>query len=138
MTHNLNVVHRPGLKHKNADALSRSPGKAYSRQESASVNSDSEDEIPEKYNDCSTVRAITCSEDRLKYHKNQFVLCGWDIFNIRKLQLEDRSIGFMMTEFEQQHPIPDWNVISDKSTDLKTMWNMWDRFKICNGNLYVK
>ena len=138
MTHNLNVVHRPGLKHKNADALSRSPGKAYSRQESASVNSDSEDEIPEKYNDCSTVRAITCSEDRLKYPKNQFVLCGWDIFNIRQLQLEDRSIGFLMTEFEQHHPKPDWNVISDKSTDLKTMWNMWDRFKICNGNLYVK
>lgn len=31
------------------------------RQESASANSDSEDEIPEKYNDCSNVRAITRS-----------------------------------------------------------------------------
>ena len=43
-----------------------------------------------------------------------------------------------MTEFEQQHPKPDWNVISEKSTDLKNMWNMWDRFKVCDGNLYVK
>lgn len=42
-TYNLNVVHRPGLKHKNADALSRNPCKACSRQESASANSDSED-----------------------------------------------------------------------------------------------
>ena len=65
------------------DALSRNHCKACSRQESASANSDSEDEIPEKYNDCSNVRAITRSKDSKKNPKNHFVLCGWDILNIR-------------------------------------------------------
>ena len=135
-TYNLKIVHRPGLKHRNADALSRNPCKACSRQERACANSetDSDDEILEKQK----VRAITRSQDSTSTTRNQFLLCGWHAQTIRQLQLEDKDIGFLMVKFEQNAQKPTWKEVSDKSTDLKALWNMWDRFKLFEGNLYIK
>lgn len=136
-TYNLKVVHRPGLKHRNADALSRNPCKTCSRQEHASAETDSEDESEKQEVNVST-RAVTRSQNNSVVKNNQFFLCGWDKDKIRQLQLEDITIGFLLIKFEQQSEKPSWNDVSEKSTDLKTLWNMWDRFQVCEGVLYVK
>lgn len=134
-TYDLEVIHRPGLKHRNADALSRNPCKTCSRQERAGPDSDSDDEIPEK-EAISSVRAVTRSQTVT--NRNQQILSGWIAPSIRQSQLEDNNISYLFTLYEQKCLKPDWNDVSDKSKDLKILWRMWDRFEICKGVLYIQ
>ncbi|CAG2228478.1 unnamed protein product [Mytilus edulis] len=129
-------VHRPGLKHRNADALSRNPCASCSRQESVNNAHDSCDEDSEEKEQLS-VRTVTRSKADTSPTRNQFVLLGWDVNTIRQQQLQDKTIGQLFIKFEDKETKPDWNSLSDESSDLKTLWNMWDRFEICNGVLYV-
>ncbi|CAG2212340.1 unnamed protein product [Mytilus edulis] len=129
-------VHRPGLKHRNADALSRNPCASCSRQESVNNAHDSCDEDSEEKEQLS-VRTVTRSKADTSPTRNQFVLLGWDVNTIRQQQLQDKIIGQLFIKFEDKETKPEWNSLSDESSDLKTLWNMWDRFEICNGVLYV-
>ncbi|CAG2228490.1 unnamed protein product [Mytilus edulis] len=129
-------VHRPGLKHRNADALSRNPCASCSRQESVNNAHDSCDEDSEEKEQLS-VRTVTRSKADTSPTRNQFVLLGWDVNTIRQQQLQDKIIGQLFIKFEDKEIKPEWNSLSDESSDLKTLWNMWDRFEICNGVLYV-
>jgi hypothetical protein len=68
--YNLNVTHRPGRQHKNADALSRSPCKTCSRQ--------SETYSPPIQDECETLRAVTRGQasggqSNVKISKHQFI-----------------------------------------------------------------
>ncbi|CAG2228492.1 unnamed protein product [Mytilus edulis] len=126
-TYDLTVVHRPGLKHRNADALSRNPCASCSRQESVNNAHDSCDEDSEEKEQLS-VRTVTRSKADTSPTRNQFVLLGWDVNTIRQQQLQDKIIGQLFIKFEDKETKPEWNSLSDESSDLKTLWNMWDRF----------
>ncbi|CAC5414124.1 unnamed protein product [Mytilus coruscus] len=135
-TYDLTVVHRPGLKHRNADALSRNPCASCSRQESVNNAHDSCDEDSEEKEHLS-VRTVTRSKADTSPTRNQFVLLGWDVNTLRQQQLQDKIIGQLFIKFEDKETKPEWNSLSEESTTLKTLWNMWDRFEIYNGVLYV-
>ncbi|CAC5414116.1 unnamed protein product [Mytilus coruscus] len=136
-TYDLTVVHRPGLKHRNADALSRNPCASCSRQESVNNAHDSCDEDSEEKEHLS-VRTVTRSKADTSPTGNQFVLLGWDVNTLRQQKLQDKIIGQLFIKFEDKETKPEWKSLSEESTDLKTLWNMWDRFEIYNGVLYME
>ncbi|VDI82433.1 Hypothetical predicted protein [Mytilus galloprovincialis] len=93
-----------------------------------SVNNahDSCDEDSEEKEQLS-VRTVTRSKADTSPTRNQFVLLGWDVNTIRQQQLQDKIIGQLFIKFEDKEIKPEWNSLSDESSDLKTLWNMWDR-----------
>ncbi|CAG2228453.1 unnamed protein product [Mytilus edulis] len=54
----------------------------------------------------------------------------WDVNTIRQQQLQDKIIGQLFIKFEDKETKPEWNSLSDESSDLKTLWNMWDRSSV--------
>ncbi|CAC5373255.1 unnamed protein product [Mytilus coruscus] len=110
-TYDLTVVHRPGLKHRNADAISRNPCASCSRQESVNNVHDI---------------TVTRSKADTSPTRNQFVLLGWDVNTLRQQQLQDKIIGQLFIKFEDKETKREWNSLSEESTDLKTLWNMWE------------
>ncbi|CAG2231663.1 unnamed protein product [Mytilus edulis] len=124
------IVHRPCLKHRNADALSRNPCASCSRQESVKNAHDSCDEDSRKKKEQLSFRTVTRSRADTSPTRNQFVLLGWDVNTIRQQQLQDKIIGQLFIKFEDKETKPEWNSLSDESSDLKTLWNMWDRSSV--------
>ncbi|CAG2228469.1 unnamed protein product [Mytilus edulis] len=120
-TYDLTVVHRPGLKHRNADAPN--PCASCSRQESVNNAHDSCDEDSEEKEQLS-VRTVTRSKVDTSPTRNQFVLLGWDANTIRQQQLQDKIIGQLFIKFEDKETKPEWNSLSDESSDLKPYGNM--------------
>ena len=72
-TYNLTVVHRPGLKHRNADELSRNPCASCSRQERVNNAHDNCDKDLEEKEQL-LVRTVTRSKADTSPTRNQFVL----------------------------------------------------------------
>ncbi|CAC5415187.1 unnamed protein product [Mytilus coruscus] len=105
-TDDLTVVHRPGLKHRNADALSRNPCASCSRQESVNNAHDSCNEDSEE-KDYLLVRTVTRSKADTSLTRNQFVLLGWDVNTLRQQQLQDKIIGQLFIKFEDKETKPE-------------------------------
>ncbi|CAC5419770.1 unnamed protein product [Mytilus coruscus] len=104
-TYDLTVVHRPGLKHRNADALSRHPCISCSRQERVNNANDSCDEDSEEKEHLS-VRTVTRSKADTSPTRNQFVLLGWDVNTLRQQQLQDKIID-CFSKWKDAYGIPD-------------------------------
>lgn len=152
-TYNLNVVHRPGRVHGNADALSRAPCKSCSNQENLNRVDDNDeaetcsDNETNKYDsghaliatseNINVIRAVTRdkSETQEVHSKNQFLLHGWDAFSLRQEQMSDPDIGVMLLAVEEKIR-PEWSNISSGTFALKTLWRHWDRLELDNGVLY--
>lgn len=83
-TYNLEITHRAGKKHSNADALSRRPCRSCERQENINSLSDSEDE-----SDARSPEVQICAITRCEAAKNfitpdnGFVLEGWQLDSLR-------------------------------------------------------
>ena len=156
--YNLTVTHRSGLKHRNADALSRIPCKACQRQENVDCNSDDEYEEPrykikfqdfsggintetELNTDCDIPQVKVITRGQARQESDTFkptfgLLEGWEPADIRQLQLEDPSIGPILLAREESLERPLWNKISHSSSHQKCLWRQWDRLKIHGGMLY--
>ena len=100
--YNLIITHRPGRQHGNADALSRKPWKARSRQQDKNTElgaKDKEESVISMDNAqlCQT-RAITHSQgtSNTEYPvQNQLILKGWELSEIKKTQLNDQNLSFI-------------------------------------------
>ena len=100
-THNLEVTHRPGKKHSNADALSKRTCRSCERQEQMNSHGDSEDEFSSDgpclvYVSSAAVRKVKS----LPMPESGFVLEGWQTDFIRQAQLEDKEISSLLVSKE--------------------------------------
>jgi hypothetical protein len=162
-TYNLEVTHRPGKKHSNADALSRMPCKVCFRQQN---NHDTDDEDSEGVPDGATeedetdlkgvvdappepevgdttTTATICVVTRgqamqqtEQLRPQQVILEGWESDSIRKAQLKDTDVGLLLTAVEAKTGRPDWSAVSCHPSRLKTLWRHWDRLESHSGMLY--
>ena len=138
-TYNLEVIHRGGRSHSNADALSRMPCKACKHQQKLQEEFDSinkPDEVSKE-----TIMIVTRSQANSQTSEmtnNQILLNGWDPVEISTSQLNDISIGKIKLDLQEGRQLPGWNEISAASSKLKTLWRQWDRLEIKGGMLYRK
>ena len=142
-TYNLTVVHRPGIKHSNADALSRRPCKACKRQQDNDPGNNSENESSKETEQNDTDVSHVCIVTRGQHKTsepsqilNTAVLQGWEPDQIRFLQLQDPYISPIMTLLDDASNKPVWSDISHLSSSTKTLWRQWDRLQVQGGILY--
>lgn len=135
-TYNLEITHRAGKKHSNADALSRRPCRSCERQENINSLSDSEDESDARSPEVQ-ICAITRNEAAKNFitPDNGFVLEGWQLDSLRQAQLDDKEISLMLVTKESNEPRPAWNQVSSGSGTMKTIWRLWNRLVVSNGIL---
>ena len=148
-TYTLTVEHRAGLKHSNADALSRLPCRVCERQEklNTELESDSDcEEVPlllrptvtspkDIQNGFETVvRATNVASSSKVTHT---FLDGWSPTEIRQSQLQDQNISPLMTALETGNDRPRWDIVSPGMSFLKTLWRQWDRLFLIDGMLHL-
>ncbi|UYV63687.1 hypothetical protein LAZ67_2005306 [Cordylochernes scorpioides] len=106
-----NVMDRPGRKHSNADALSRGP-----------------------CGDCRHCEKI--DEHEVTSRRTTMVPSDdWTSESCRTIQQRDPNVGPILEWKERGNERPSWEMISDKSPELKTLWSQWDSLSIENGLL---
>ncbi|UYV61913.1 hypothetical protein LAZ67_1007048 [Cordylochernes scorpioides] len=106
-----NVMDRPGRKHSNADALSRGP-----------------------CGDCRHCEKI--DEHEVTSRRTTMVPSDdWTSESCRTIQQRDPNVGPILEWKERGNRRPSWEMISDKSPELKTLWSQWDSLSIESGLL---
>ncbi|UYV74972.1 K02A2.6-like [Cordylochernes scorpioides] len=106
-----NVMDRPGRKHSNADALSRGP-----------------------CGDCKHCEKIY--EHEVTSRGTTMVPSDdWTSESCRTIQQRNPNVGPILEWKERGNERPSWEMISDKSPELKTLWSQWDSLSIENGLL---
>ncbi|UYV79070.1 hypothetical protein LAZ67_17000994, partial [Cordylochernes scorpioides] len=106
-----NVVDRPGGKHGSADALSRGP-----------------------CGDCRHCEKI--DEHEVTSRRTTMVPSDdWTSESCRTIQQRDPNVGPILEWKERGNERPSWEMISDKSPELKTLWSQWDSLSIEGGLL---
>ena len=143
--YNLTITHRPGRQHGNADALSRKPCKACSRQQDKNTELEAKDNKEsvirmDNAQLCQT-RTITRSQgtSNTEYPvQNQLMLKGWELSEIKETQSNDQNLSFIHLCIEKGLDKPDWNQVSGENTIVKTLWNQYARLKVINWVLYRK
>ena len=148
-TYTLTVEHRAGLKHVNADALSRLPCRVCERQEKLNTEFDSDsdcEEIPLLLRPIvnsptdiqdgveTVVRAINASTSSKVTHS---FLDGWSPTELRQSQLQDPNISPLMTALETGNDRPRWDIVSPGMSFLKTLWRQWDRLVLIDAMLHL-
>ncbi|UYV84428.1 K02A2.6-like [Cordylochernes scorpioides] len=108
-----NVMDRPGRKHSNADALSRRP-----------------------CDDCKHCKKIDEHEVTSR-GTTMLPSNDWTAESFRTIQQRDPNIGSILEWKERGNERPSWEMISDKSPELKTLWSQWDSHSIENGLLKI-
>lgn len=138
-SYDLEIVHRKGKKHTNADALSRRPCKVCQRYADEPNNigaieklDNCEDDAP-----CMSIsaRMITRSQNSPKVPE---LLEGWDPASIRQEQLSDADMGPVFSVFDDTLERPKWKDMTMSSVNAKILWSQWDRLTVMSGMLYRK
>jgi hypothetical protein len=148
-TYNLEVIHRAGKSHNNADALSKRPCSVCSRQqqiENDNIKAEHDTEIKdddkakdtevkidmtyddEQNNETETIkeiRAITRSntrdEETQELTHNDILLDDWNNTDIQQNQHVDQVIGLLLSAKLSNLERPNWPMVSQKNAHLKTL-----------------
>jgi hypothetical protein len=141
-TYHLVVTHRAGSKHQNADALSRSPCKACTKQEENDQAEESDDDSADQPTIQYNVVRVTTRGQSKDSSQDLCTTMGlmehWQPTEIRQQQLEDTNIGPIFTPLDEGQERPEWSAISMHSSAVKTLWRHWDRLVVRGGMLYRK
>ena len=154
-TYNLTICHRPGLQHRNADALSRAPcAKCLHQQRNnddshkdTSVSSvkDPVNNIDVQETDDTVISDMTnlqaCAVTRSQANISPFkqvenVLTNWSIEDLQREQEKDCEIQPIRLALQTSTNRPPWAQVSERCSATKTLWRMWDRLSVENGLLY--
>ena len=130
-TYNLEVTHRKGKRHSNADALSSKPCKVCHRYNNGNPIHDLKDST-QCQEQRSMTRAVTVSSSKNRDQNTDV----WDVDEVRRSQLSDDTVGFILRKKEQGEHRPEWKDIADQSPKLKTLLSQWDRLRISSSLLY--
>lgn len=130
-TYNFIIKHRAGLKHSNADGLSRRPCSDCSHcKRKETLEEISQNENP-------TLRSIDiCTDDEIE---PTTLSTNWvnakTVEQLQQAQLNDPVIK-IVHEWKQNSEKPKWAHISHLSKDHKSYWSQWDRLVLKEGVLY--
>lgn len=134
-SYDLDIAHRAGHSHRNADALSRRPCRQCGRD-------DESDTVPAKSSDKEKYCAVVTRQKK-KQGQNQQIqtgcwLEGWDETELRDSQLRDHEIGLIMRVIDTGGERPVWAAIAGESSAVQTLWGQWKRLAVRDGVLYRK
>jgi len=118
------IVHRPGTRHQNADALSRRP----IVDDSVSSDESSEDEV------CGAVTVGSRPPDRTPSGREEASVSAGE--SISELQQSDTDIGPILRRRLQQTEQPRPEEVVIESTAAKALWSPWHSFVLRDGVLY--
>lgn len=113
--YNFTILHRQGKQHQNADALSRRP------DDQDSKNQNSSDLEPQ----------LKISMTSLSGEPSSSAGCSY----LRKEQLEDENIGFILKAKETQQK-PDAQSLKAKPREAHQLSQLWDQLVVKEGILY--
>jgi dUTPase len=124
--YDFSIVHRRGVKHGNADALSRRPCAEHDCV--YCLRREAEDKVngQEKEQRASLGVSIISPENRLTKEE------------IRDAQTKDEGVGPVLRWFEESLVRPDWSVVAPCSKVTKVLWAQWDSLRLREGCLYRK
>ncbi|CAG2228370.1 unnamed protein product [Mytilus edulis] len=123
----MQIQHRPGVQHRNADALSRIPCKQcgyHTGLEKETVSTETEDQYD-------TVNAITRfddsndKDDDSEHHD----------LSLKEIQKNDHDLK-IVTKWVETDERPDYKDISDKGFFLRSLWNQWNNLELRDGLIY--
>ena len=119
------IEHRPGKKHANADGLSRQQCKQCGREEAVSndTTGDMSEGHPQRVE--FLVRGVV-AQPSLSGDK------------IRKAQLEDDTMNWVIRSKEEGKIRPEWKTVSHWSAANKSYWSQWDQLEVREGLLYKR
>ena len=121
------ICHRKGTSHSNADALSRHP--CLRRPSCTACHPVSEQ---------TTCSAATVERHSQPEEEQSTDMLGWSPDEIRVSQQEDCEIKFIIDLMEANDEKPSWDVVADRSADVKTLFNEWERLVVVEGLLLRK
>ena len=122
-TYDFKIQHRPGLKHGNADGMSRKP---------CSQCGWEDDKISGVLNPpAAHVQNISTSI-------SDEVLTGHNEREYRQLQLNDPVIGKILQLKESKLKQPAWEEVSIENAEFKAYWAKWEQLVVQNGILFYK
>ena len=118
------IIHRPGLKHANADGLSRQPCRQCGLVSASEMTTETSknSELPREE---SHVR-ISRTQPSMTHEV------------IREAQLNDPSMAWILEALEKTANRPDWEEVALKSLTVKTYWTRWKQLQVLSGTLYLK
>jgi hypothetical protein len=127
----LEIVHRPGRLHSNADSLSRQQCKQCGRDEPSSVVG--EDTETKEFARANVAhRGTPVSEPTVR---TTAIQPAWTFEDLRQAQLQDPTIQPILIFKEERATRPDWHDVSGYSRATKSYWGQWDQLKVCEGVL---
>jgi len=127
--YDFSVEHRPGIRHANADALSRHP--CYVKT-CACKNHQPENEFMVKaVSKAEESAEISSSAEPLNNEDTEF----WSVNGLRTAQESDPDISFIMNLMGNSAQKPSLDIVSGQSEDVRILWGMWPRLCIWNGIL---
>ena len=59
----------------------------------------------------------------------------WSLDSLRQAQRSDHVIGIIVKFLESGDERPPWKVVEPLSSDVKTLWKIWARLKMCDNVL---
>ena len=125
------ILHRPGSRHGNADALSRRP----CDKKRCCTNQDTDIEL-RSTKQCAAItrRAAEQAPEETESGQAKLQNTTSDDF-IRQLQVKDTDIKPIYNLLMTNTPQPNWDDVANMSGPSKTMWRQWQQLKIVNGLL---
>ena len=115
--YHFHIVHRPGLKHNNADAMSRIPCQQCGRQ-----NHETEPGI-------NVVNSVVTTQTQS--HKS---FQGYSTTELRQLQWQDTSVGFVLKSYEGNCK-PSKQQLQGRGPTTRKLIQLWDQLEVKDGLL---
>ena len=132
------IVCRPGVQHRNADALSRRPcsgkGCVCATLEGKVQVSVGVQTVDEQARVCvmKGARGVSDLEDSVEVQEVSL----WDTEDMKKAQMEDAAVGPVYKFLLGSEPKPSWDMVSHLSQETKTLLTSWNRLSLKEGLLY--
>lgn len=120
--YDIEIIHRAGRSHANADSLSRRPCPQCKRDVEESAGFEVQ---AGPGNGRAEVNAVTLAPSITNAHLNQE-------------QTEDSSIKWILNGKQQSKDRPEWSSMASKSSVEKSYWRMWDQLAVKQGVLHRK